>query len=772
MQFAKVIIDIKHTNIDQSYDYIIPFNLIEDIEVGMRVYVPFGSQNRIGYVIKILDESTAATKEIIELIDEKSVINDELIKMKEHMMKYPGANEAGVFETIIASSLFYQYEKEIILKDINLIEDEIIKDKFNKKGTWKINKKEYKTFYNTLKRLEKKAAITIITKLKKRSKAKKQLAITLGNNKDYKMTERQLEVYELVSSRNMMLLTELKDYCSISVIDTLVKWDVLSKVEVEISRINPNFVNKKAKPLEDVKELEPILKIVNNNNNKNINTFSVTISDFNFRIMFLIDQIKETMAKSKTTLLLVPEIVLITPLINEIMKYFTNINIVTYHSELSKGSQYDSYYKIVNESESIHLIIGTRSTVFIPIKNIGNIIVFDSHNENFIDNKKTYFDTLEIASIKRAFYDTKLIYLSYVQPLRIYHKSNKEIIKLNLDNNEANKEVITLVDMREEIKMGNYKIFSNKLTEKINKALKNKQQVMLLMNLKGYASFVMCRNCGHIVKDKLNDLPMIYYKQGNKLKARHNKEERDFTNTCEICQTNMLRPVSAGVEQLYSHTKQLFKDAKVLYLEQSKYNKTSDYLNKIDEFSNGNYDIIVGTSFINKSYNAKNITVIGILMIDQMLNLPYYDAYEKTYQYLMQTTQHDFSNKVDVVVQTYNIDNKILKFFSQGDSKNYYLDQLKTRKFAKLPPVNNMVQLIFKSNSYFTTYQKAFEFKKIVSEMNVEVLGPLASYLLKENGLYRFILTIKYKNWTKELSEVLEQFRNKIEIVVSSNNEI
>lgn len=769
MLFAQVIVDVISRNVDNVFDYIVPPFLYDEIKVGMRVSIPFGRQTRVGFVIKVSNESSAATKEIIDIVDDVVLIDDERKLYIDYLLSHPGSITSSAFKTVLPASILHKYERAVILLDEKDIDNDYILNKLIDKSPWMITKKDYEKYRNVLSRLEKKGCLKVSVSLKPRTTSKEQIALKLNNNYDVNLTQRESDVVDYLSNRRSILLTELKDFASPSVINNLVVKKVVSKIKKRVSRINPLYVNDK--PLKLINE--EVNKIDNKINNSKVDEIILTVGKYSDRIDYIVRQIQENIRKDKKTLILLPEIYGIIPLINDITKYFSEIKILPFHSELSNGVIYDIYDYITNDDE-LDVLVGTRLSAFLPIQNIGSIVCLDSHDQNYLQTQQTHFDTLEVLSIKRKYHKTKLIYLSYVQPLRLikkYEDNKNNYIKIEYENNKSIANV-KIEDMREEIKKGNLTIFSNDLKTSIEESIKSGKQAMLLMNRRGYASFVLCRGCGKIVTDPIDDLPMIYYKQGNELRARHNKHVEEFSKTCRQCGQDLVRPVSAGVEQLREVTKKTFPQARVLYLDAEKIKSTDNFLNKIDEFSDGKYDIIIGTTFINKTFSAKNLNVIGILMIDQMLNLPFFDTYEKTYHYLKQTLQHDFIHKPEVYIQTYNPENKILNWFSQNNDEKYYKDQLNTRKFAKLPPYNHMVQIVFGMDSYLKTYQKAFQFKEEISEYVIEVLGPLPSYRLIEDKNYRFILTIKYNTWKNELNNILNKYSKDVLIQVDNENNL
>jgi len=738
---AEVIIDIKHLNINQTFDYFVNQKDQSIIKKGMRVYVPFGAQKRVGYVSKIKNKSSLAKREIIEVIDSFPIFNEELFKIVDYLLTNPQTIIAKAFETVISTDLLLDYEKIVKVLKPELIPKEI-KNKFNRKGKWSLTNKD-KTYNHLLKKLEVDNIIKIETVLKSRVKQKEEAYIVL-NKFNYQGNPNQLELIEIVKNYGEIKKRDLIKETSASRVNTLLKHEVLKEIYKPITLDYLTDLNKDEIP----KLNKDLNNIINNISQKNL-SYLLT-NDFKAKLNLLINLSKKIMEDKKQVLVLAPEIFLSKYYYEELIKYFDE-NIVFFNDSTKTHKQrYLIYETILNNDTGI--IIGARSNIFTQVKNLGAIIILNSYDDSYISTEGIYYDTNEIALIRSKYHNVPIINLTNNLSLKEKYliESNKKIPFFDL-NKDLSKE-INVVDLKEELLNGNTKMISTLLTNKINTSLEKNENVLLIMNQKGYAPFVMCRTCSYVPTAPNSDIPLNYVKSENILRSNLIKYEEKYSITCPKCGKNTLVPVGVGIERLYEEVKSLYKNERIVVITQDILSKKEVY-DFIINLGDNDKTIILGTQMALKSILYNKVRTVSLILFEQWLKRPHYNGYLEAFYTL--NNAYDVS-KNNLIIQTYDSDNLLLK--SINNKESFYQNELRKRRISKLPPYYDILQVMTEGDSYLKTYQHSFILKNLCLNYNLDVVGPTPSSMLVKNKRYRFLLVIKYQ---KELPETIINYIKK-----------
>ena len=752
--YAKVIVDIKHEQVNQAFDYHIPDEIKNDLEIGMRVIVPFGAQTRMGYVVDITDYSDEQTKDIIHMLDIIPTINEELFMLIKTVLDETHALYSEVFECVVPSELSMDYDKEVYVKDYHLIPDDL-KAFFDEKGVWHLKKGEYHLLPK-LRRLREKQAVDIKNIYAQKSKEKLVVAYVYNENHAYPRADQ----YPKLEKNIQYTKKELEDLgYTTSSIQTLKKHDVLKQTTKAVKREIEHVFNLKDKAInltdEQIHASEKI-----KNNLDHYQTFLLHGVTGSGKTEVYLDVIESVIKNHKKVLILVPEITLISPMAKRVKSRFKRVAI--YHSALSKGERYDQYQMILNDK--VDVVIATRSGIFMPIKDLGIIIIDEEHDPSYIQKEGVIYDAKKIAE-KRAIYHQIPLVLGSATPSieSMYHAKNNSYQLLELLHRpfDLKQPTIKFVDMKSELKQKNTSIFSNDLKEAIHDRLLKKEQTMILFNRKGYAPFVLCRQCGDVPKCPDCDISLTYYKDKEILKCHYCGYEKPFEKTCEACGQPTVKEVGVGIEYVEQQLKKAFPKARIMRMDKNVTTTKGSHEKIWHSFLNEDADILLGTQMIAKGLDFPKVTLVGVLMADLSLKVPSYTASEQTYMLLSQISGRSGRHRPgEVIIQGYKLDHYAIQSVLK-DYEAFYNEALYERKLMRYEPFMHVSQFLVEGQAYLKTYQVAFMLKKRLSSIsNVLVLGPSQALIKKIKDRFRFVVTIKYKDLNfMEINQIMKDLK-------------
>ncbi len=755
--YAKIIVDIKHEDVNKAYDYCVPESLVADLKKGMRVIVPFGAQTRMGFVLELLDKSSSATKEIVEILDVIPTISEELFQIMDYINDHSLSLYSAVFDTVIPSGLTMHYDKDIYLVNEKLLPDEF-KDYFNKNGVWHLQKNQY-NLLPKLRRLNEKKIIEIKNAYKQKTKEKMISVYQYNNNHKYSKIDNYPQIYQLKIDQTYSKKDLINIGLSSSNINTLEKHEVFVKTQEQIDREIKHLFNQEDKIVKLSDEQLLAAKLIKTSLSRN-QTFLLKGITGSGKTEVYLDVIEEVINKKKKALVLVPEITLIAPMAKRIKSRFDRVAI--YHSALSSGERYDQYQLILHDE--IDVVISTRSGIFLPINDLGIIIIDEEHDQSYMQKEGVIYDAKEIADFRANYHQIPLLLGSATPSISSMFKANEKkyqlltLTKRPFELKEAN---ILFVDMKSELKEKNTSIFSNILTEKIKDRLTKNEQTLMLFNRKGYAPFVLCRQCGDVPKCPDCDISLTYYKDKNILKCHYCGYEKPFSSTCEVCSQKTVKEVGVGIEYVESQLKKTFPKARILRMDKNMTTTKGSHEKIWHQFLNEEADILLGTQMISKGLDFPKVTLVGVLMADLSLKVPSYTASEDTFMLLTQISGRSGRHMPgEVVIQGYQLEHYAIKSVLSGYD-SFYKEALYDRKISKYEPFYHVSQFLIEGPSYLKTYQKAFMLKKRLQTLNeVYALGPTPAFIKKIKDNYRFVVTMKFKDdKMKEIKHIIDSIK-------------
>ena len=654
--FAEVILNNNAKALNKIFDYIVPEELKEKAHVGARVFVPFGRAKNLedGFIISLKETSEFANKEIGKILEE-DYISEKNIELAKLMSRKYFCNISECIKLMLAPGTG---SKEL-----------------NNRVTDKTGNFIYLA----------------------RENEEIQDLIEEGKIK----SEKHIRVLKFLMENDGIYSVELETLADVShsILKTLEKNGHIEIVENVIRR-NP-FVNKDIKR-DEPKKLNEEQQICFDGISQDIdeNRFScnliygVTGSGKTEIYLRLIDRV---LGFGKTAIVLVPEISLTPQMVDRFLARFGEC-VAVLHSKLSIGERYDEWQKILEGKAKI--IIGARSAIFAPVKNLGIIIIDEEHDMSYKSDMTPRYNAKDLAKYIAKENSCPLVLGSATPDIVTFYNSEMGQIKRYTLRNRANKAElpdVKLVDLRQELANGNRSMLSEELKVEMEENFKNKKQTILFLNRRGFSTFVMCRDCGYTAKCSRCNISLTYHKFENKLRCHYCGYEMSFIKTCPSCRSNKIKYFGAGTQKLEDEVKLLFPDKSVIRMDIDTVTKKNSHEEILNKFKNENIDVLIGTQMVVKGHHFPNVTLVGVIVADSSLNIDDYRAVERTFQTLVQVSGRAGreKDKGKVLIQTYNPDNYAIEFSKNQDYDLFYNAEIDLRKMLKYPPFCDIILIRF-----------------------------------------------------------------------------
>lgn len=703
-KYALALVNITGLGV-KTYSYLIPDEMRDKIQIGQAVLVPFGRQGNVNAFIvgfgDYLPEGIKA-KKVSKILDEKPLFTLEYLKLLEWVANYYCSDFVTVLNMAIPLKL-----------------------------------------------------------IDKNSKTEKSIEFITTE----KATKRQIEILETLKEQGKISLIEFEKLAK-TTRATINKLEALGCVKIldeEIYR-NPLEIFKDCKK-EDLYELsgeqEKVYQAIVANSAKNHLPFAispllihgVTASGKTEVYFKLID---DTIKAGKNVLFLVPEIALASQLTKRLACKFGTQDVAIWHSSISEGERYDVWQKLYKDE--IKILAGARSAVFAPLANIGLIIIDEEHENAYKQTTPNpRYDARTVAQKLAEFHNCPLILGSATPDVTTYYKAANSGNLFDMPNRFNNVPVAktSVINMQNNSKQAYRGVISVQLQKAIEETLEKKQQVILLINRRGFSTYTQCQACGSVIECEHCSIPMIWHSESREMKCHYCNRTKSFPETCPECESDALQNSGSGTQKIELLIKELYKDARVERIDSDILTKKNAHIELLDKFQNGEIDILIGTQMIAKGLDNPNVTLVGVISADASFNMPDFRASERGFQLLTQVAGRSgrgaFSGSV--IFQTYNPDFYALESAKAQNYKEFYDTEIKTREEFDYPPFAQVIRLILSSENNFRAEKSALEItmrlstiidKQGVSERLI-IMGPTPCVIEKIKGLYRFQILIKNK---------------------------
>jgi len=698
---AEIIVDVMSSEVDRVFDYMIPSSL-SDLDVGYRVSVPFGNRQIEGYVIAIKEKSDVPEnklKSVIKKLDDFPLIIPELIDLIWYMKKHLYLRLIDGIRLVVPS----QVRTGVKDKTIRLI---ILNDE-----------KVPEYLSNLSKRL--KNIPLIIEYLKEKGKCTyTDISIRFGST----------NVNKLISD------------------------GIVQEIKQKINRIDIADKKEKNIVLTDLqsKAVEDILK----SKDKPVVLFGVTGSGKTEVYMHVIEKMLES---NQTALMLVPEISL-TP---QMVRVFSNRfgkNVAVLHSALSVGEKHDEWLRIYSGEAKI--VVGARSAIFAPIKDVGVIIIDEEHDNSYLSDSNPRYFTHDIARFRSNFNKCPLVLGSATPSIETYYKAKTNeynLVEMPVRVNQKPMPKIEIIDMCQEFRLGNNTMISSKLLEKISDHLSLGNQIILFINRRGFSSYLMCRECSYIPKCTECDASLVYHKEDGCLKCHYCGKKFKTLTKCPECSSDSIKLGSTGTQQIVEIIGKHFPNTPIFRLDNDSVTTKDSYNRILTEFGNTRPAILVGTQMVTKGHDFPKVSLVGIVDADISLFNYSYKANETTFQLMTQVSGRAGRSDVsgEVILQTYVPNNPVYLTSANYDYFKFFDKEINLRETTKFPPFAKIVRILLTSKS-----------DDIVKDSTHKLIMELKNFRIKYGEKFFFLEAMKspvnrIKN--KHRYQIVLRFANDIE---------
>lgn len=700
-----VLVEISHQSVDKIFDYYVGEELKEKIKIGIRVEVPFGRQTLEGFVLEVKQDSTFdKLKEINRIIDEEVILTEELIELGKTMQQQTMSTLISCYQSMLPKALKASKNSHI--------------------------SKKYETFYK------------------------------LGDISNVKLNETQQKIIDLFQDRELISKKELVSISSSSV-KTLQSKNILIEEKCEHYRMSYQ------KKEESTIQLTPLQQeVVNHVELDSSNTYLLHGVTGSGKTEVYIKLIEKVLDSNKTAIVLVPEISLTMQLISRFERVFGN-KIATFHSALSDGERYDEYRRIRRGEVSV--VIGARSAVFAPLSNLGLIVIDEEHSDSYKQDNNPRYDAKKIAMERGKTNHFPVVMGSATPSLDSYARAQKKVyqlLELPSRVNQHSLPKVEIVDMSEELKYGKGH-FSRTLISEIKNTLEKQEQIILLLNRRGYSSFLSCKNCSHTIKCPNCDITLTYHKNSNILRCHYCGYGTKMVVECPNCHENSMTPLGVGTEKIEEEVKKIFEGARILRMDIDTTSRKGSHKKMIEAFKNHEYDILLGTQIVAKGLDFPLVTLVGVINADTSLNIPDFRSSENTFDLLSQVSGRSGRGEKSgsVIIQTFNKDHYAIKYAKSHDYVGFYQEEMMIRRCLKYPPFYYLCYIKVSSKEEPLARKESEKIKKSL-ERNLKsmiILGPSPAFLFKVNNIYHYSLIIKYKK-EENLREILTLIINHYKI--------
>ena len=778
-QYAQVIVDVPTMQTDQPYTYLVPDEWQAVIECGTRVEVPFGEGNRHiqGFVTALpteLEESKLSLKSLIRVIDLAPVVNQELLQLADYMKDVTFSFKINCLQTMLPAAMKAAYQKKIVLLDENHPVKETYFSQSNEID-WDVI--EAAGALTIFKRLREQSIVELRYLVKEKVNKKMiRYVKSLVTTENYFVFKEQLRPNAL---RQHQLLEQLKTtpretvtfYREKELLSTHLKtaekngW--LSFEEVESYRdpfANHDFP--KTFPWQlNAEQQQAVSRILAAEAQGEATTFLLEGITGSGKTEVYLQSIAEILNKGKTAMMLVPEIALTPQMVQRFKSRFGKA-VAVLHSGLSQGEKYDEWRKI--ERGEAQVVVGARSAVFAPLQKIGLIIIDEEHEATYKQEDTPRYHARDLAIWRSQYHHCPVILGSATPSLESRARAQKKRYELLYLTQRAHENAqlpsVTIVDLKEEYAQKNTSTFSRLLQEKISNRLQQKEQIVLLLNRRGYSSFMMCRDCGYVLPCPNCDISLTLHMDVKKMRCHYCGHQENIPKKCPDCQGEKIRYYGTGTQKVEEELQERFPSARILRMDVDTTRKKGAHEKILKAFEEQEADILLGTQMIAKGLDYPNITLVGVLNADTALNLPDFRSSERTFQLLTQVSGRAGrgAKPGEVIVQTFNPEHHSIVLAQAQDYEAFYQQEMILRHQSGYPPFYFTVKITISHPAEQVVAKKSYQIaEQLKNGLSPEsrILGPTPSGIARIKNRYYYQIILKYKHEVhlhRMLREILE----------------
>ncbi|MGO3297772.1 MAG: primosomal protein N' [Pseudolactococcus laudensis] len=773
-KIAQVIVDVPTMQTNKPFSYLIPKELATLIQIGMRVHVPFGRGNRlmqgfvVGFEVEVSQESTGQElKSIAEVLDFEPVLNAEQLALADAMRETVFSYKISILKAMLPNLLNSSYDKVLTTED-----ESIFKQYFNGNQALHFSSLDESEQAVMMKlHREGKISVQYVAQSKETIKTKKRLTLADKQKLDElpisARAKKRLALQTFLQEQNHVAqsiwdYTDLVKAFSREVVKFFVSEGVLSLTEIEVSRAQAYFetvASDEHKVLNS--EQAAAYEAIIDRQDKPFLLEGVTGSG---KTEVYLQVIAHMIEQGKTAIMLVPEISLTPLMTNRFIARFGE-HVAIMHSGLSDGEKYDEWRKI--KSGKAKVVVGARSAIFAPLHNIGAIIIDEEHETSYKQDSNPRYHARDVAIWRAQYHGAALVLGSATPSLETRARAQKNVYQLlhltQRANNQAEIPEVRILDMRKHLKDKSAS-FSEVLLDKISEKIAKREQVVLMLNRRGYSSFIMCRDCGFVPECPNCDISLTLHMDTKTLNCHYCGHTTGIPHTCPNCQSKKIRYYGSGTQKVEEELSELLPEARILRMDVDTTKKKGAHERILSSFGAGEADILLGTQMIAKGLDFPNVTLVGVINADTALNLPDFRSSERTFQLLTQVAGRAgrADKKGEVLIQTFNPEHYAIRLAQAQDYEDFYQLEMDFRRKLNYPPYFYTVQLVISHQDEDEVVKKSYEIMALLKanlSEQARILGPIPKPIARTHNLYHYQLLIKYRfeaNLAQALNQVLD----------------
>lgn len=789
MRVAQIIVDVPLMQTDKPYSYSIPPEFSEMIEVGMRVHVPFGNANRLiqGIVLGFSEEENHDLKEIVEVLDFSPVLNKEQLWLAEELRKSIFSYKISILKTMLPNFLNSSYDK--ILYPTETLSARDRENIFGQAFSVHFSDLD-KDSQAKIMRLAQKGNIRIEYQAtdKKQIKTEKWYIVHQDILEELEIpnrSKRKQELKEYLKKQSdSQLLSNVRKEFSSALIQYFIEKNALEIEEKEVNRAASYFENQRQESALVLNEEQALAVqlITEKIGQKEVPPFLLEGITGSGKTEVYLQAIEKVLHQGKTAIMLVPEISLTPQMTNRFVSRFGN-KVAILHSGLSDGEKYDEWRKA--ERGEAQVVIGARSAIFAPLKNIGMIIMDEEHETSYKQDSNPRYHARDVAILRARYNQAVLVLGSATPSLESRARASKgvyQFIQLTKRANPlAQMPQVDVIDFRDYIGQNETSNFTPVLLEAIQERLEKKEQIVLMLNRRGYSSFIMCRECGAVDTCPNCDISLTLHMDTKTMNCHYCGFSKRIPHSCPNCSSSHIRYYGTGTQKAYDELVENFPHANILRMDVDTTRKKGSHQAILETFGKGEADILLGTQMIAKGLDFPNVTLVGVLNADTALNLPDFRSSERTFQLLTQVAGR--AGRADklgqVLIQSYNPHHYAIEFAKKQDYEGFYAYEMGIRRHFGYPPYYFTVAITLSHKLQEVVVKKAYQVLDILRTSlseQVQLLGPTPKPIARTHNLYHYQILIKYRSEEQlqmALNKILEltQDRENKDLRLSIDNE-
>lgn len=778
-KIAQVIVDVPTMQTDQPFTYLVPIDMADAVEVGMRVEVPFGNGNRHiqGFVVGldvVSDDDKKSLKSIQSVLDLHPVVNDELLLLADEMAKTTFSFKITCLQTMLPSVMRSTYKKWLVAVDD--IPKHIDEEVFLGLGERDWEEIKDSSYLSELHQLRQQGQVDIRYEVTTKNKVK-TMKVVQANLPKEKLIEIQSQLRKNAHQKHRLLNFFIEAHAGEFSVKELVDDHDLSrqviKEAVELGWLNQEEREVYRDPYKDRVFMQDEALVLNAEQQIALDLVTHSISSEKNDVFLLegitgsgktevyLQAISHVLDEGKTAIMLVPEISLTPQTVTRFKRRFGD-KVAVLHSGLSQGEKYDEWRKI--ERREAQVVVGARSAVFAPLENIGLIIIDEEHETSYKQDESPRYHARDLAIWRGAYHHCPVLLGSATPSLESRARAQKNVYHLLTLTQRASDNAIlptvSVVDMRRELKKGVTGSFSGPLLNELRHRLEKKEQSVLMLNRRGYSSFMMCRDCGYVLPCPNCDISLTLHMDTKSMKCHYCGHEEPIPQCCPICDSTKIRYYGTGTQKVEEELQELLPDAKILRMDVDTTRKKGSHERLLQQFEAQEADILLGTQMIAKGLDFPNVTLVGVLNADTALNLPDFRSSERTFQLLTQVSgRAGRGDKLgQVIIQTFNPEHYAIVLSKEQDYEAFYQHEMILRRQGKYPPYYYTVQLVVSHEEEIQAAKKMHEIAhKLKSALSPQaiILGPIPKPMARMNRRYFYQTVVKYR-FEEHLAKVLQ----------------